>query len=181
MARSRRREQAVYFWGVVIIDGMEPIRATAVSRNIKPMPQLQKEVGVDGVYSATEFDQISLGFIPRDMDDKWFIYWENGWLSFHRSWTGNCVYQLEIVPDGDGYRAVRAVFNRDPEQYRGSDGGYDVSVISFLIDQVLLHRFAVFPQMRGLSATDQARHKQLMMGDKATGEGGIRLQMKGKT
>jgi hypothetical protein len=61
--------------------------------------------------------------VPKDMEDKWFIYFERGpanrppeaqesaspqgWLLFHRSWTGACIYglHLERAPGG-GARVV---------------------------------------------------------------------------
>lgn len=152
-------------------------QATAVSWKIKPMPAQHKTLALDGAFFATEMQQIMFGFIPRDMDDKWFIYWQEGWLHFHRSWTGSCIYQLKIDPYKDDYRAVQAVVNRNPEEYRGKDDAYDVSVISFLIDRILLGKFAVFPQLPGLTAPDQSRHQQLMVGDKENGTNSIRLQM----
>ena len=30
------------------------------------------------------------------MEDKWFIFMENGILYFHRSWTGVCIYQVHF-------------------------------------------------------------------------------------
>ena len=30
-------------------------------------------------------------------EDKWFIYWENDTLFFHRSWTGVCVYIVRFT------------------------------------------------------------------------------------
>ena len=36
-------------------------------------------------------DQIRAGHIPEMMEDKWFIYWQDDRLFFHRSWTGYCI------------------------------------------------------------------------------------------
>lgn len=35
-----------------------------------------------------EVDRLKRGFVPVQMEHKWFIYFEGDWLRFHRSWTG---------------------------------------------------------------------------------------------
>ncbi len=139
-------------------------RATAVSWRNRPMPPEHAVVPIDGVYTRAEIGMMSMGFIPRSPDDKWFIYMADGWLSFHRSATGACVFRLLLKPDGDGYRAVEFVANRNPEQYRGTDDAYDLQLMSHLIDRLLLGRFSPFPQLRSLSPEDQQRHRRLVMG-----------------
>jgi len=37
-----------------------------------------------------------MGLVPEEIEDKWFIYWEDDTLFFHRSWTGNCIYVSPI-------------------------------------------------------------------------------------
>ncbi len=88
---------------------------------------------------------IRRGVIPAQMEDKWFIYWDDGELFFHRSWTGCCVYVVKFQTDNDGYKAVEARVNRDPLQYGETNDGKDKAMILFLIDVVLLHRAHDFP------------------------------------
>lgn len=141
-------------------------RATADSWKTKPMPTAAKELPIDGSFTREEYVRLSQGFIPQSPDDKWFIYLEDDWLYFHRSWTGTCIFQLQIVPANDHYRAVKALANRDPEQYRNEDDAYDVALMSYLIDHLLLGRFVPFPQLKHISEGDQVRHKQHVMGEK---------------
>lgn len=63
----------------------------------------------------TEKQMVSLrhGFIPREMEDKWFWYMEGNTLYAHRSWTGNCIFIIEFRDDGNHLVTV----NRDPQQY----------------------------------------------------------------
>lgn len=44
-----------------------------------------------------EFHCLKIGLKPKDMDDKWFIYFENNQLYFHRSWTGSCIFIASIT------------------------------------------------------------------------------------
>lgn len=149
-------------------------RATAVSWKTKPMPAAHAVLDIEGAYTQPEYVTISYGFIPQSRDDKWFVYLDGEWLYFHRSWTGTCVFQLRIVPVDGHYEAVQAIVNRDPQEYRSSDDAYDVALLAYLIDRLLLGRFAPFPQPEGLSQEDQQRHQRLVMG---SGDGSIDLNL----
>lgn len=154
-----------------------PKKATASSWNIKPMPAAQKELPLSGVYTEEEFEKMSYGFLPKDQQDKWFIYLEGEWLYFHRSWTGTCVFKLEMVLNNCKYHATKAIVNRDPEQYRNTNDQQDVQLISFLIDKLLLGRFASLPTPKNMSEEDKQRHQQHVMGKKGL-DGIIKLQVK---
>lgn len=144
-------------------------QATAVSWPNKPMPNKTKTLELAGSYSADEFAQISLGLIPQTKADKWFIYLEGEWLLFHRSQTGSCVFMLQIVQEGEAYVAKTAVINQHPTQYRSPSDEYDVELISYLVDHLLLGKFAPFPTPRNLAKSDHDRHRQHVMGEKPGG------------
>jgi hypothetical protein len=148
-----------------------PEKTTASSWNIKPMPEAYKELPLSGVYTEDEFEKISYGFLPQDQQDKWFIYLDGEWLNFHRSWTGACIFKLEIVLNNCKYHATKAIVNRDPEQYRSTNDQQDVKLISFLIDNVLLKRFAPLPIPKNMSEEDKQRHQQHVMGKKGMENG----------
>lgn len=150
--------------------------ATAASWKTRPMPEQQKELLVDGRYSQDEFEQIRFGFIPQSPEDKWFIYFEDGWLHFHRSQTGTCIFQLELLPDGDDYVTGRAIVNRDPSQYRVTDDEYDVELMSYLVDHLLLGRFVPLPIPNRLAEDDQSRYRQHVMG-RPSGSNGLNLRV----
>lgn len=153
-------------------------RAAANSWKTRPMPPEHKVLPVEGMVSRDEFVTISHGRIPRTPADKWFIYLDSdNLLHFHRSQTGTCIYQLQLEPFEDRYAMTKAVVNREPSQYRNTDDSYDVSLIAYLIDTVLLGRFAPFPQLRGLSTDDQQRHQQHVMGSGGR-DGGDSIQLK---
>jgi len=118
------------------------------------------------MFSAKELEIIERGYIPQKPTDAWFIYMEGERLHFHRSRTGTCVYQLHIVPFEDRFHAQEAVVNRNPAQYRNDDDAYDVQMISYLIDHLLLGRFAQLPTPKGMRKQDQARYQRDVMGKK---------------
>ena len=110
-----------------------------------------------------------MGVIPEEMEDKWFAYWEDGTLFFHRSWTGFCVYIVRFVCDDDGTTAVEADLNRDPEQYKNTDEQYDVEMIAYLVDVLLLRRPSRFPS-RSSSKTRAALEQWSQVGRAGLGE-----------
>jgi hypothetical protein len=72
------------------------------------------------------------------MDDKWFIFFEKGWLYFHRSWTGHCIYAVRLDGSPAGVRIVEAWANRDREQYVSAGTETDKQLIEQLIRTRLL-------------------------------------------
>jgi hypothetical protein len=99
-----------------------------------------KRLDLDITLSAEQYEAAQKGLIPNAMEDKWFIYFEDGWLNFHRSWTGYCIYRLRFEPQGDSYTVAEAWVNQDPSQYGNLDDSYDVYLVRSLIDRVLSYR-----------------------------------------
>jgi hypothetical protein len=129
--------------------------------DLQPLPDKRAQLVLQRVFTQEEYENISWGFIPEAMEDKWFIFLEGEVLSFYRSWTGYYIYQLTLKKDGEHYAIVDAIANRDPSQYGGTDDGYDESLVMALIDNVLLRRRAPFPRPAGLPAglaTDLHQH-----------------------
>ncbi|MBK8903285.1 MAG: hypothetical protein IPM53_19030 [Anaerolineaceae bacterium] len=151
-------------------------RATASSWPNKPMPELRKELLLDGRYTREEFVTIGQGLVPQSPADKWFIYLDGQWLYFHRSASGSCIFQLQITPADEGYTADRLLVNQDPSQYRSLSDEYDVALVSYLVDAILLGRFAPFPQPEQFSQDDHAKHQQHVMG-KDSSDGGLSLRV----
>ena len=109
------------------------------------MPEKRTTIPLNRRFSSEEIKRIRKGLIPQQQEDKWFIYWDNDRLFFHRSWTGFCVYIVQFESTGDIWRMVGAEVNRDPTQYSETSDEIDTELVSYLIDVLLLHRAAEFP------------------------------------
>ena len=48
------------------------------------------------ILSSTEWKLLKLGLKPKEMEDKWFVFLEESTMYFSRSWTGNCIFTVEI-------------------------------------------------------------------------------------
>jgi hypothetical protein len=104
----------------------------------KPMSDKRAHIAVDLHYVPEEMTLIRRGFIPDVMEDKWFIFFENQMLHFHRSWTGYEVLRGHFLSLGDEYVVREIVACRDLELYRNVDDDYDIAQFQFLIDLLLL-------------------------------------------
>ena len=109
------------------------------------MPDQVAELDYDVVFTPKEFEHIARGLIPAGMEDRWFIFLEGSTLSFHRSWTGHCIYRVEFDYDGWQYAVSSATVNRNPKEYRQIDNDYDAQLLNFLIRNLLLGDNTPFP------------------------------------
>ena len=87
------------------------------------------------------YDVLAGHFRPREMEDKWFVYFKDSGLFMRRSWTGNLIYHVAFQEHGDELRASHAHANRDPEQYASGDDGKDRQEVYALISGLLLNRW----------------------------------------
>lgn len=100
-------------------------------------PATFKIVRLDRPVSDPQFEQIKIGFIPQEMEDKWFIYLEDHWLYFHRSWTGYCIFKLRIENKNGDYILTELYINQDKNQYEAEDDLHDINQVENLIDTLM--------------------------------------------
>ena len=86
--------------------------------------------------STENMERIKEGYRPQQMEDKWFMYYEDGKLYIHRSWRGICIYIVEISEN----KCVKAIVNRNPEQYRGTSIERDEMILEELLNGLIYRR-----------------------------------------
>ena len=111
------------------------------------MPSSSTTVALDRVFSQQDMTRVRKGFKPGHMGDHWSMYWKDNKLFCHRSWTGYCIYIVSFIKDGKNWKMVEVVVNRDNEQYGMTDDSYDIKMISWLIDFLLLEIEGEYPQI----------------------------------
>lgn len=114
--------------------------ATINSWKTHPAPAQREDLGFTATFTKPESEALKRGFIPREMEDKWFVCFDGGWLLFYRSWTGYCIYGLRLDATPEGIQVVESWVSRDPEQYGGTEIEDDRKFVRHLIDELLLHR-----------------------------------------
>lgn len=90
------------------------------------------------LFDEQEFQRIMMGYIPEQMEEKWFAYFENGWLHFHRSWTGFEIYKAEIVAFDGSYVINSFWVERNSEKYGNTNDESDIETFYFLVARLLL-------------------------------------------
>jgi len=103
--------------------------ATRRSWKIQPMSDHRRRIDYQRAFSEAEFAKISSGHIPRGMEDKWFAFFEDGWVHFHRSWTGFCIFQLKLAKTAEGWRVEEAWVTEEDSQYRSRGDAGDVALL----------------------------------------------------
>ena len=109
------------------------------------MPEARTRLGYVRSFDRDQRARVVRGLVPREMEDKWFVYFDEPWLIFHRSWTGLCVYMVKLRAEAEGSAVEEAWVNRAPEEYRETDDAHDVAILSFLVDALLLGLCVPFP------------------------------------
>lgn len=109
------------------------------------MPKQRSELNITIQLSAIELDRIKHGIVPQQMEDKWFIYFEDHILYFHRSWSGACIYSINLLEQPDSLNLSKATVNRDSTQYKYETDEFDSQVLSYLINRILLAKPVDFP------------------------------------
>lgn len=107
-------------------------------KGLQPLPPARKEISLPRSFTEQEYLKINFGHIPKDMDDKWFVFFENWKLYFHRSWTGFCIYELEFTEGSNQHILKRVLVNREPSQNLETDDEQEISLLSHLINTLLL-------------------------------------------
>ncbi|WP_396168917.1 ADP-ribosylglycohydrolase family protein [Flavobacterium sp.] len=97
-----------------------------------------KRIEIDLQFTEKLFSKLTNGLIPNQMEDKWFIYCENNWLHFHRSWTGFGIYKAPLIKQKNGYAIKEFWAERNQDKYNNKEDKTDIEQISFLIARGLL-------------------------------------------
>lgn len=119
--------------------------AKSTDWTLLPFPDEVKELSFQREFPERQMRNIKLGFLPKQMEDKWFVYYENDTLNFHRSWSGIHIYQISFAVSGGQGKVIKALVNRNAGQYKEQDDKFDALLLSFLIDRFLLGKNTPYP------------------------------------
>lgn len=104
-------------------------RATRASWKTEPRPAKTAELKLALTLTAAEYQHLRYGFVPQEMEDKWFVYELDRTVHLHRSWTGLWFASVKFEETPEGYRAATALVNREPAQHAGTDDAADAAMI----------------------------------------------------
>jgi len=114
-----------------------PDKATRSTWQNIPIDQPLR-IGVNLHFTEKQYSRLKMGLIPHQMEDKWFIFFEDDWLYFHRSWTGHEIYRANIIKENQGYAIREFWAERNTDKYSNKDAAVDIESFSFIIGRGLL-------------------------------------------
>ncbi|MBS0472742.1 MAG: hypothetical protein JSR60_16845 [Proteobacteria bacterium] len=101
-------------------------------------------------FTPDEFARLADGFIPKQMEDKWFIYFVEPYLFLHRSWNGLPIYRVRLENTGDLVVVTEALWEDRAAGH--STHEYHAALLDFLIATILLGERKPFPVDPGFPA-----------------------------
>lgn len=107
------------------------IIATKADWEINDMPEKNAVFEFERKITKEQLEILRCGNIPREMEDRWFWYMEGNTLYAHRSWTGDCIYIMEINEETGIHRVT---VNRDENQYLCTSIQEDIESLNELLD-----------------------------------------------
>ena len=115
---------------------MDNIATSTTWKNI-PIDR-PKRIDIQLHFTNEEFLKLSIGLIPQQMEDKWFVYYHNEWIYFHRSWTGCGIYKAQIFKENESYLIKDFWVERNFTNYQRINDFIDIRTFSELIADRLL-------------------------------------------
>jgi 8-oxo-dGTP diphosphatase len=112
-------------------------QAIRTSWKTEPLPSKHAILTVDCSFTESEMEKVRMGLIPREMENKWFIFFEDDILYMHRSWTGFCMYVAHIAKSDNHYIVTKLLVNRDDTQYKNTDDDLDVEEFQRIINNFI--------------------------------------------
>ena len=103
---------------------------------IVDMPTTTVETPYYRKFSDTQYKALQDGYRPRGTDDRWLIYLKDDWLYVHRSWTGFCIFKVNIADDNGSYISTILQINRDINQYRSTNIGSDIAELNSVLNSI---------------------------------------------
>ena len=102
-----------------------------------PIPVEKAALGYQKFFRTVDANKIMSGYKPEDMDDRWFIYYEDSWVYFVRSWTGYHIFGFKLAVSTHGTASVVASWaNREIDEYQSKSKENDIQTITDLINAI---------------------------------------------
>ena len=111
--------------------------ATKDTRSNYPIDK-PKKIHIDLQFTIDQFKKLSKGLIPQQMEDRWFIYFEDQWLYFHRSWTGFGIYKARLIKENEKFIINEFWKEGNLDKYGNNNDEKDIENFTFLIAEGLL-------------------------------------------
>lgn len=82
---------------------------------------IQRSFAVEGYVTADGYERLQRGLQAKEMEEKWNIFTEDNRVNFHRSWTGNKIFDAPLQDRGDRYYIGYVTYEGNQEKYKIMD------------------------------------------------------------
>lgn len=96
------------------------------------------------VFDEAAFARLRDGLVPIEMEDKWFIYFEEPYLLLHRSWTGKAYYRVALQVEGTGAQVTEALLSGDVASRDAED---HAAILAWVVGGLLLDEDVPLPAL----------------------------------
>ncbi|MEZ0196568.1 MULTISPECIES: NUDIX hydrolase [Pseudomonas] len=141
-SKGQQRDLTILQAALALLPAAPPLKRAIARRadwKSRFMPATRISLPLETRYSPQEMATIIGGFVPAVMEEKWFIFYEDGVLHCHRSWTGICIFRVHFKPCDSEWQAWQVEINRHPGQYTAIDEREDLALLNSLIEHLLIH------------------------------------------
>ena len=144
---KKQQSEAIEYWTLGLGDSNKALKgenplpdkretATASSWKTIPMPKDSDEIAdveFDFWIPAAAMAIIRKGHIPAAMEDHWFMYCDEEYIRYFRSWTGICAFEAHYTKEGDDYRVDRLRISSDFAQYGEKGAAAGAALFRYLV------------------------------------------------
>ena len=128
-SEEEKKEQfkAIMFWKLGLghmgkmMNGEDPMpqKTTAPTNEMikqgQPMPTNEdaSDYKLSIPLAKEDLDILRMGHIPEAQEDHWFMYTDDEYIRYFRSWTGMCAFEAHYSKDGNNYRIDHLRMNKN--------------------------------------------------------------------
>src|SRR5258708_21066476 len=100
-----------------------------------------KNVSLSWTFNTDDFEKITLGFKPQDMDDRWAIFFLDNCVRFYRSWTMHEIFRIHFRKNYNTYYATSVDIEQDPHQFNCPNDKEAIAMLQGILKSI----FSVTP------------------------------------
>ncbi len=99
-----------------------------------PRPSIMARLDLEAEFSPADAACLMRGHVPTAMEDRWFSYFEDGWLNLHGSWTGAHIFGLRLEESAGRVKVVESWVSRHKSHYTNDDPEVDRELVRAVLE-----------------------------------------------
>jgi hypothetical protein len=103
----------------------------------RALPNVREDLHFIASFGPEETRRLTRGYVGAEMEERWSVFFVDGWLLVERSWTGFWIFGLRLIIEERGSRVVEGWVNRDETEYRGRNLDEDRELLRMVLTGVI--------------------------------------------